>query len=343
MITKKRLVLVAKKKDVGFLNRFEGLSYIEDVAEIPKVWANNKTPVVAREVKQHVSVEKIDVPEKLIDKDKTGEFTEFCHTNGFECGELITGQYFDTKYDRCFLCEIAKYRGFKSLTLYNQFVDNVVDCIIYESPRFFVVPELGALKQGYLMIVPKEHILSVAQFPENYREEYDEVCSDVQEMLLKAFDGRMVCFMEHGSGPSGLSSHKKSIVHAHTHVVVDFMLKLKFKEMIRLKTCKNIDVASHTHYFSYQEGCNGQLMIAMDEDVFVQRQFPRQVMAEELGFAPEQYNWRCYKFEEVTEATLFHLWSCLKKEKKGRIYERTKEFVEGFSKRTQKKDNLFKR
>lgn len=339
MITKKRVVLLARKKYKNFVNRFEALSYIEDVAKVRAVWSNNKTPVCTQELlaKQHVSVEKLAIPEELISIDKIDEFTEFCHTNGFECGEYRTGQVFDTKHDRCFMCEIANHRGFKSLSLYNQFVDKTVDCIIYESPNFYVIPELGALKQGYLMIVPKEHILSVAQFPENYREEYEEVCSDVEEMLLKAFDGRMVCFMEHGSGPSGMTSHKKSIVHAHTHVVVDFILKPKFKKMVKLQTCKNIAVASHTHYFSYQEGCNGKLMMAMDDEVYVQRQFPRQVMAEELGFAPDQYNWRWYEFDEITEATLFHLCRSLKKEKEGRIYERTKEFVDGFSKRAKKR------
>ena len=61
-------------------------------------------------------------------------------------------------------------------------------------------------------------------------------------------------------------------------------------------------------------------------------------MAEELGFAPDQYNWRWYEFDEVTDATLFYLNKMLKKETEGRIFERTRDFVEGFSMRPKKKD-----
>ena len=46
------------------------------------------------------------------------------------------------------------------------------------------------------------------------------------ELLLKGTFGKSipVTFWEHGSGPSGLTSHKKSIVHAHLHVIIDFCL-----------------------------------------------------------------------------------------------------------------------
>lgn len=340
MITKKKVILITEERS-DFLEKFEALKYVEDSSKIITVWENNKTPICTTKDfsfnQEKFENEKLWIPEELISIDKIEEFTEFCHDNGFECGEYSTGEIYDTKQNRCFMCEIAQYKGFSNLQLYNRYVDKSVDCIIYESPNFYVLPELGALKKGYLMIVPKKHILSIAQFPEGYREEYDEVCADVEEILLKAFDGSIVCFMEHGSGPSGKTSHKKSIVHAHTHVVVDFMLKLKFKKMVKLQPCEDISMASNTHYFSYQEGSNGQLMIAMDDEVYVQRQYPRQIMAEELEFAPEQYNWRWYDFEEITDATLFHLHRSLKQEQKGRIYERTKDFVEGFSKRTKRK------
>ena len=82
--------------------------------------------------------------------------------------------------------------------------------IVYETENFYVVPGTGAFFDGYLMIVPKEHILSVAQFPKSYFTEYYEVCEDVEKILLNAFKGSVVTFMEHGSGPSGKTSHKKS-------------------------------------------------------------------------------------------------------------------------------------
>lgn len=337
MITKKRVVLETNKGN-DFFERFEAIEIIERLSQIQDVWSRNKTPMLSKESVSKLSIasyQLVKVPEELIgNKDA---FTDFCHSNGFECGEYRTGVIYDTNEEPCIFCQMAKYKGFSNLEKYNQFVEKPVDCIIYESPNFYVVPELGALKQGFLMIVPKEHILSVAQFPEELMPEYYEVCKDVEEILLKAFKGKSVAFMEHGSGPSGKTSHKKSIVHAHTHVVVDFELKEKYQRMVQMKKCENISDASDVHYFSYQQSTDGQLMIAMDPEVYVQRQFPRQVMAEEIGLAPDQYNWRWYEFDEITDATLFHLNKMLRREKSGRIFERTRDFVKGFSRRERKR------
>ena len=332
MITKKKVVLIGEQQGkIEFFSKFEAIEFAENDEQIRDIWRRNKTPIVSKSkdfATDNYSI--VQIPNELAKCNRTEDFTEFCYANGFECGEFQTGEVFDTKDDRCFMCEIANHRGFASLSSYNQYVDKTVDCIIYESANFYVVPELGALKQGYLMIVPKQHILSVAQFPESLRGEYQEVCEDIERILLETFDGRIVCFMEHGSGPSGKTSHAKSIVHAHTHVVVDFILKRKFKEMVQLKPFDDIATAKETHYFSYQEGSHGKLFIAKDPRVYVQRQFPRQVMA------PDQYNWRWYDFSENTEATLFHLCEYLR-HSNGRIYERSKDFVEGFSKRPRKK------
>ncbi len=336
MISTKKVVLETNKgKD--FFERFEAIEIIERLSQIQDVWSRNKTPMLSKESVAKLSItsyQLVEVPEEIIGDIEA--FTDFCHNNGFECGEYRTGVIYDTKEEPCIFCQMAKYKGFSNLEKYNQFVEKPVDCIIYESPSFYVVPELGALKQGFLMIVPKEHILSVAQFPEELMPEYLEVCKDVEEILLKAFNGKSVAFMEHGSGPSGKTSHKKSIVHAHTHVVVDFELKEKYQRMVQMKKCENISDASDVHYFSYQQSTDGQLMIAMNPEVYVQRQFPRQVMAEELGLAPDQYNWRWYEFDEITDATLFHLNKMLRREKSGRIFERTRDFVKGFSRRERK-------
>ena len=212
MISTKKVVLETNKgKD--FFERFEAIEIIERLSQIQDVWSRNKTPMLSKESVAKLSItsyQLVEVPEEIIGDIEA--FTDFCHNNGFECGEYRTGVIYDTKEEPCIFCQMAKYKGFSNLEKYNQFVEKPVDCIIYESPSFYVVPELGALKQGFLMIVPKEHILSVAQFPEELMPEYLEVCKDVEEILLKAFNGKSVAFMEHGSGPSGKTSHKKSIV-----------------------------------------------------------------------------------------------------------------------------------
>lgn len=332
MITVRKVVLTVTRKHEIF-SRYEALEFIQELSQIVKTWEKNKTPIIvlADGAKEITGYTVIEIPEQFADKKKTDDFINWCHENGFECGEYKTGEIFDTKNDRCFLCEMANHKGFLNAKLYNQHIDKAYDCVIYESENFYVTSEKGALKQGYLMIVPRKHMLSVAQFPKELMPEYQEVCRDVEHILLNTFEGSVVTFMEHGSGPSGKTSHKKSIVHAHTHVVVDWTLKEKYKRMVQLKPIKDIRDAKDTHYFSYQEGSDGQTKISMDPNVYIQRQYPRQIMAMELGLAPNQYQWRVHEFSEVSDATLFHISNYLKNdETEERIKERTKAFLEGF-------------
>ena len=338
MITQNKVLLITKQRSDFFLN-FEAMEYIQDIKKTREVTGRNKIPIFVSEsntfstVKSVYGHEIIEIPENLIGNAES--FKDWCHYHQFECGDYTAGVMYDTDLERCIMCEISNYKGFSNLKLYNQFVDKSVDLIIYESNNFFVIPELGALKQGFLMIVPKKHYYSVAQFPKEIMQEYREVCKDIETILLKAFRGKIVTFMEHGSGSSWASS-KKSIVHAHTHAVVDFFMKFKYKKMVQLKPCTDITMLKNMRYFSYQEGSEGQLYVTTNANVYIQHQYCRQVMALELGYAPDQYNWRCYEFDELTDATLFYLYKTLQKEKEGRIYERTKDFVEGFAKRPRK-------
>ena len=333
MITRNKVLLITKSTAVAkFVRSFEAVEEINDVSQVYRVWENNKTPVILGAA--NVNCPAIYLPEEGFVDDKA--FIEFSHENGFECGEMITGIKYDSNQERCILCELASLKGMPTtMETYNRVVDKEVDCIIYSSPHFYVTSELGALKQGYLMIVPKQHILSVAQFYPALMIEYNQVCKDLEYVLKGAYpEASGVTFMEHGSAPGGITSHKKSIVHAHTHVVTDFQLSDHHKRMVKLTPIDDISLASETHYFSYQEGSDGQLMICMDNNVYVQRQFPRQVMAEDLKLAPGQYNWRKVGFEENVHATLFHVFNYLKNaELPKRIADRTRGFVLGYAKR----------
>ena len=339
MITRRRVILITNnERSIAYLARFEAIERIKFTSECSRVWRNNKTPVCLKEIldDRFPLHNVIEVPEKF-DECNTEEFIDFCHENGFECGELRTGRIYDTRTERCFLCELANYKGMpSSMAFYNQNVEKEVDCIIYESRLFYVTSELGAIKPAYLMIVPKDHILSVAQFPSGYMSEYMQVCCDVEKILKGAYGkGKPVVFFEHGSGPSGKTSHKKSIVHAHTHVVVDFRIQEKYLEMVQMEHIEDISVAKNVHYFSYQEGSYGRLLISMRPEVYVQRQFPRQVMAEEMGLAPGQYNWRNVEFAENVKAQLYKIYQYLIKgdDIPLRIKERTEGFVSGYRKR----------
>lgn len=352
MITEKRWLLVTDRRKVyNEAGEFEAITRVGAskltslIAKVDDAFSRNMTPIfyqgsdTSKELLEQYQGDVLPVPANVFNKSYE-DFIYWCHEHGFESGELYTGKKFDTKKQPCILCGIAHLKGIAAKTIdYNRAVEKEVDCIVYESHNFYVVCELGALKPGYLMIVPKDHdYLSIAQIDDPYiYAEYEQVCEDVEAILKGAFGkNKTVTFMEHGSGPSGYTSHQKSIVHAHTHVVIDFTIKQQYLDAIQMKPLDDLTLAKHTHYFAYKVGAHGQRLCCYDDNVYVQRQYPRQIMAKELGLTPMQYNWRKYDFQENTHATLYRIWYFLKRNfvnLDSRIQKRTCAFYKGYSER----------
>ena len=340
MITVKRVVLIANfgveeaKKDL----RYEAIEIIADIAKIEEVWSKNKTPLFLKgelkksDFKKLDQYEVIEVPQFIFGAEN---FISFCHSNGFECGEPIKDKRFDTSKERCFLCGIANHMEIKGpLATYNQRTKRESDCIIYESANFFVKIELGCLTPGMVMINPKAHVLSAAQIPDEQFEEYLQVMKDT-EFLLKEIYGRdePVIFFEHGSAPSGISSHERSIVHAHTHVAVGVKFDQKYIDMVSLKPVEDIRAFSKVKYLSYQEGTTGQLYVCADPEVYVQRQYPRQVIGEILGIDNRLTNWRVKPFEANMTKTHEAFYKFLSEKQEfihPRIVKATEGFVKGY-------------
>ena len=341
MITKKKVVLLANGVEVADL-RYEAIEIIADIGEIERVWKNNKTPLFIKEqmkkndIKKLEEYEVVEVPEFIFGAEN---FISFCHSNGFECGEPIKDKKFDTSKERCFLCGIANHMDIKGpLYLYNQKTKRESDCIIYESANFFVKIELGCLSPGMVMINPKRHVLSAAQIPSEQFREYLDVMEDT-EFLLKAIYGRdePVIFFEHGSAPSGISSHERSIVHAHTHVAIGVKFDQKYLDMVSLKPEEDIRAFNKVKYLSYQEGTSGQLHVCADPEVYIQRQYPRQVIGEILGIDNDKTNWRKESFEENITLTHRDFYRYLSENQKflsSRIVRATEGFVRGYQLRS---------
>lgn len=353
MITQIRLVAkVGKPGLLKIATRYEamrtidfskGASMLEDIhsvgnictlEDIRDVWCKNCTPVIAPGTSIPSQIPVIEIPDEILENPDKDKFVQFAHMAGFESGEFMKGEVYDTAHEDCFLCRIGTHDGIASrpLWVYNKHVGQEADVILYESEHFFVVSELGSMKLGFLMICPKEHILSMAGMPDEYFEEYYQVQKDV-EFILKSTFGfeKPVSFFEHGSDPDGKSSHRRSVVHAHTHVCWNFVLDKKYQDMVSMRPCADIREARGGKYFSYQENASGQLMIVNDPEVYVQRQYPRQVMALQLGLAPGQYNWRKVAFDENIATTLYKMHTFLV-ENQAKLSERIRDRVAGFIK-----------
>lgn len=337
MITTKRLVLVVKDEHAMKDIKYEAIEVITDVTSVTAVWRCNKTPAIlekySKEVKERYPY--IMVPEFIFGPE---HFISFCHSNGFECGEYVSGEKFDTSKERCFLCSIGNHvvpsgQSVEQVSIFNQCTDEISDIVMYESENFFVKIEYGCMIKGMVMICPKEHHLSAARIPDDQMEEYEQVKRDVEFLLKAIYGDKPVIFFEHGSAPSGMSSHKRSIVHAHTHVAWGITFEEKYKDMVCLQEVKDIKSLRDTKYFSYQEGTDGNLLAVSDPDVYVQRQYPRQVIGFKLGIPNEKTNWRKEAFMGNIIATFEDFYHYLRFNQQflcERIVKATEGFVIGY-------------
>ena len=337
MITRNRIVLVVPNTDIMKDIKYEAVQLIRNVSDVENVWRCNKTPAILEENAEEVRkvYPCLNLPSFIFGHE---HFINFCHENGIECGEYRSGTKHNTAEDRCFLCAVGKHlhangNPFTSLAEFNQFTPEVNDVVIYESENFYVKIEYGCLKKGMVMICPKDHILSAARIPNNQMAEYKQVMKDVEFLLKAVYGDEPVIFFEHGSDPSGFSSHKRSIVHAHTHVAWGIKFDQKYMDMVCLQEVKSLKVLYDTKYFSYQEGATGKLLAVSDPNVYVQRQYPRQVIGELLGIPNELTNWRKEAFMGNIIATFDDIYAYLTENHKflcERIIKATEGFVNGY-------------
>ena len=339
MITEKRLVLIANDVvSVETLRKqfnYEAIRLIKNIDEVEPTWALNKTPLMLKADLPDASKAKypmLKIPEELCVSSTNEEFIKFCHENGFECGEYITGKKHDTSKDYCFLCDIGRRMGMGGpLENYVEKTKIEADIIIYDSPNFYIKIEWGCLKKGMVMICPKRHLMSAASIPDEQMEEYEQVAKDIQYLLKRIYGNEPVIYFEHGSAPDGYSSHERSIVHAHVHVAWGVKFDEKFIKMVAMHPVNNIKDARGRKYMSYQEGCDGQLWVVDDPRVYVQRQFPRQVIGYKLGIPNELTNWRKEPFAQNMTDT-FHDFHAFLSENWEELPERIRKATNGFFK-----------
>ena len=333
MITTKKAVLVTSEITESNSN-FEAIVPIKDLSEAEGVWRYNKTPIILKENIFSTDYSLLYLSPYVVTVD---DFIDFCHGNDIECGEYLEKNKYNTFSEDCFLCKSGHHIGYLDYVAFNANIslDNMV---IYQSEHFTVKVELGCMKKGMLMINHKEHILSAAQIPLEQMEEYHQVMQDI-EFLLKAVYGedQPIIFFEHGSHPSGISSHRRSIVHHHTHVFVGIRFEQKYLDMVCLKPISDITQLKSFKYLSYQEGTDGQLYAVWDPKVYVQRQFPRQVIGLMLGLENSKTNWRNEPFSENIVETFKDLYRFLTTNHQflsTRIVNATDCFLKGYSLRT---------
>lgn len=193
----------------------------------------------------------------------------FC---GIDTGDHISAStdsgYIQPKSD-CLICKILNKKS------------DYPEHILYETDNFSVIPGTGAFYEGYIMIVPKRHVMSFANLNEIELDEFFIIYSNLSS-ILSCIYGKKVFGFECGSGKTGAGKHKTSIVHAHFHMACTNMPVLKevqssglTPQLISKDTIQNYNEDPYMLYVDQDDNW----YISCDKRDYYPRQHPRQVLA----------------------------------------------------------------
>ena len=161
---------------------------------------------------------------------------------------------------------------------------------LIESRHFLVVPTLGMLVPGWLLIITKEHYLNMGLVPDDFYPELEEVRKAVRLKLKEKFGSTVV--FEHGPGRPGESSGC-GIDHAHWHVVplsVDLLPELETRFPGR-RIANTLEIkrglSEATTYIFYENQIEEAYLFLANG---LPCQFFRRLIAEKIGKG-EHWDW----------------------------------------------------
>lgn len=168
-----------------------------------------------------------------------------------------------------------------------------------ETKNFLIKPVLGSLVEGYIMIIPKEHINAMIELDDDILQEYFELIRKYRK-IFNEFYGKYPIMFEHGT-PDINELCTSCVVHAHTHIVnhnyknePEILKNLKFKKLDSFYDIEN------KNYIFYKNPL-GEDFIAYEYEPI--RQIMRLLIAKDLGIE-EKYNWRQYPFYDNIKKTI---------------------------------------
>jgi diadenosine tetraphosphate (Ap4A) HIT family hydrolase len=179
---------------------------------------------------------------------------------------------------------------------------------LLETENFKVVPSLGSLVEGWVLIVPKKHYLSFG-YLENYLfDELDYLHNKVIFTLQQLYNKEVVAF-ENGTLNLG-SFIGCGVDYAHIHYVpidldIRHLINDLYKETIeweKLSTLIDLKkkIKNSTPYLFFEDNNRDKFICDIYQP---QSQLIRKLIAKHIGKA-EQYDWKRYHFEENINRTI---------------------------------------
>lgn len=184
-----------------------------------------------------------------------------------------------------------------------------INRIIKETNNFVIIPTIGQITEGYLLIVPKEHYTCIGALPLKLFQELKELKEICIDALYKIYQKSCI-FFEHGA--VGKTFEKRAgccTDHAHLHVIpVELDLLEDIRKNYKELKINSIEELSKNYqkkipYLFYED--NNKDMYVFDAPSVVPQYF-RMLLAKKLK-VEEKWDWRTYYGKEEMSRTIKRL------------------------------------
>lgn len=176
--------------------------------------------------------------------------------------------------------------------------------ILEETTYFYVIPAVGSLVVGYVLILCKRHIYSMAELNNKEQKEYENLIEKYRNIFKNIYKKYPIVF-EHGSPNIENKTKANSIDHAHTHIV-NYQYKNEEKIIKNLNFNPIGELTQLTKKQNYILYINPNKVIYMTTNFPSISQLMRLVMAKELKIE-SKYKWQKETFKENIEQTIIDI------------------------------------
>lgn len=184
--------------------------------------------------------------------------------------------------------------------------DVLFDHVLWEDEDLVVVPAIGGFVPGYVLIIPREHVPSVALLASGMVRRIETVKAMVRAALTPLFGAPV--FFEHGPvAPSNASG--SCVQHVHVHCLptdVDLLpaLRERHGDALRpLSDYSNITrLATLRQSYIFYETGDGAMFVFSDERL--PSQYLRRLFAAKLGFDGVEWDYAVFPFRENAQRTV---------------------------------------
>lgn len=194
--------------------------------------------------------------------------------------------------NNCTIC--AEIEGNKDNNLCYAVFNKKIDSIIKETKKFAVIPSIGPLVEGHILMVSKKHYPSMGALPKKLIPEMLKLKKDCQSALLKIYHKKSICF-EHGVVDSNPGKKAGCCVdHLHLHIIpaeidiIDEMKKNFRAEKINSFNQLADKFQKKTPYLFYED--NDEEKYVFNAPLVIS-QYLRMIVADKLGVI-DRWDWK---------------------------------------------------